>query len=371
MTNYNLCILQPNDNIYSETFIKAHIDRLPANIFELYGGWFANHERSTRKRHIDFWRIKLDNQLSRTLRRKIYFFEGVTFRKYLRKRNIHVVLAEYGQTGVAVWNACKKEKIPLIVHFHGFDAYRDDVLKEYRKEYKKLFKYAHTIVVVSNDMRKQLLDIGAPEKKIKLNPYGVDLKAFAGTHPDKNPPCFIAVGRFVEKKAPQKTIKAFSAVIQEVPDSRLVMIGEGPLFDECDKLVRALHLENSIDLTGALSHDEVRKWMSKSRAFVQHSLKPSNNDSEGTPNTILEASAMGLPIVATRHAGIKDAVIEGVTGYLVDEGDIDRMASYMLKLSDNPELATQLGKAGREKIARDYDQKKQINKLWEVIKNSC
>jgi glycosyltransferase involved in cell wall biosynthesis len=102
---------------------------------------------------------------------------------------------------------------------------------------------------------------------------------------------------------------------------------------------------------------------------VQHSVTANDGDSEGTPNAVLEAGASGLPVVSTRHAGIKEAVIEMKTGLLVDEGDIDGMAQHMIRLAKDSALAASLGKTAREWISAEYSMDKSIGKLWSIIES--
>jgi glycosyltransferase involved in cell wall biosynthesis len=109
--------------------------------------------------------------------------------------------------------------------------------------------------------------------------------------------------------------------------------------------------------------------MQSAAVFVQHSVVAPDNDHEGTPVAILEAGASGLPVVATRHAGIPDVVKEGETGYLVDEGDTDAMARYMIQLAKNPDLARRLGAAAREHIAAEYNEQRSNANLWHIIKS--
>src|SRR3546814_21143924 len=101
------------------------------------------------------------------------------------------------------------------------------------------------------------------------------------------------------------------------------MAGIGPLWQQTKELAARLNLEKAIDFAGVLTHEQVYERMKHTRAFVQHSVTAAAGDSEGTPNSILEASAAGLPVVSTRHAGIKEAVRHEETGFLVEEHDVD------------------------------------------------
>ena len=126
---------------------------------------------------------------------------------------------------------------------------------------------------------------------------------------------------------------------------------------------------NNIILKGVLSPERIAEELRHARCFVQHSIRSLDGDSEGSPNSILEAAASGLPVVSTLHAGIRESVIHGKTGFLVEEGDIDGMAAYMKTIANNPELAGTMGRKGREHILKNYNLEEQIEKLKSLILN--
>jgi colanic acid/amylovoran biosynthesis glycosyltransferase len=255
-----------------------------------------------------------------------------------------VVLAEYGPIGVQVSRPCRRARVPFVVHFHGYDAARRDVLAKYAASYRTMFTEAAAIIAVSRAMEHTLRSLGCPPDKIVYNPCGTDCEAFGNANPGSNPPTFVAVGRFVEKKSPDLSLRAFVQVVRERPAARLRMIGDGPLREMCQGLARELGCQEAVTLLGAQPHDVVIQEMRAARAFVQHSVVAADGDSEGTPVAILEAGAAGLPVVATRHAGIPDVVVEGETGLLVDEHDVTDMARHMLRLVDEPQVAETLGR---------------------------
>src|ERR1700755_310018 len=121
------------------------------------------------------------------------------------------------------------------------------------------------------------------------------------------------------------------------------MVGVGPLFDETKTLITQLGLNDSITLLGAQNQQQIKDLLKESRCFVQHSVTAADGDMEGTPVTILEAGSSGLAIVSTLHAGIKEAVVNGETGYLVPEHDIEGMAHYMKLIAADVNLAVTLG----------------------------
>ena len=141
----------------------------------------------------------------------------------------------------------------------------------------------------------------------------------------------MAAGRFVDKKAPHLTLLAFRKVLEHFPDAELVIVGDGPLLPVCRDLVRYYRMDANVTLPGVVTPGEVCEQFSHCAAFVQHSVTGRNGDMEGTPVAVLEAAAAGLPVIATRHAGIPDVVCHGQTGLLVDEHDVDGMATAMQK----------------------------------------
>ena len=116
---------------------------------------------------------------------------------------------------------------------------------------------------------------------------------------------------------------AFQKVLEQVPDARLRMVGEGKLLDPCRDLVDALQMNHAVSFLGSQPHRVVADEMKRARAFTQHSIEASNGDCEGAPLAILEAGASGLPVVSTHHAGIPEVVLHEDTGYIVEEKDIE------------------------------------------------
>ncbi|WP_448701698.1 glycosyltransferase [Mucilaginibacter sp. AW1-3] len=367
---YNLCIIKPNKGTVSETFITEHINRLAGNKKVIYGGSFPVYDHN----HKYLIRSKI-GLLSYIIQKRLFNRKNIGVRNralvnYLRREKIDAVFAEYGTVGAMVTQACKTAGVPLVVNFHGADIYQEDSYSTYHDYYKTMFSYASAIVAVSTDMIEKLGEAGAQREKLYWNPCGVDTGKFTPVDVASSKPYFLSVGRFVEKKSPVSVVKAFELITRSVPDARLWMVGTGPLFGETKLLIEALDLSDKITLTGPLPPDKIIELFQRTRCFVQHSVTAPDGDQEGTPVTILEAGASGIPIVSTQHAGIKQAVIDKKTGYLVPEHDIEGMAAYMVKIAKDAQLAAQLGKAGREHMINIYTIEKRIAVLDEIIQNS-
>jgi colanic acid/amylovoran biosynthesis glycosyltransferase len=362
----SLCVATPYEPSLSETFIRGHVERLPARATLIYGWPLAVGGRPAlstlgRARH------KL---------RRMLFKEGIepeltnAYATAFRRARADAVLAEYGPVGVLVKDACLRTGVPLVVHFHGYDASVREVLEEHRESYPEMFRAACAVVAVSRAMQQKLISLGASAEKVHYNPCGVDCDELRGAEPEAAPPVFVAVGRFVEKKAPHLTLRAFAEVRRARPSARLRMLGDGPLLESSRALASELGVAEAVEFLGAQPHERVREEMRAARCFVQHSVEAPNGDCEGTPVGVLEAGASGLPLVSTRHAGIPDVVEEGATGFLVNEGDVGGMAERMARLADDPALAGHMGRAARRHIAENFSTEQSDRRLWGVIE-SC
>ncbi len=362
-----IAIASPNRNIWSETFIAAHLKRLKGVELVLTDGFLPNRLGDGTPILVSTpgfrWRNRFEQQV---LRLNVPEMQRRRISTLLRSKKIQVLLAEYGQTGEEILASCQGAGVPLVVHFHGYDAHMAEQQEKYNN-YERIFEGASALVVVSRSMEEELLRLGAPRAKVHYNCYGIDVLQFTAGSPRTAPPHFLSIGRFVEKKAPMLTLLAFHRLHEQRPDARLTMVGSGVLWEATRLMVKGLGLEGSVDLCGVKSPQEVSDLLHQSRAFVQHSVVPESGDSEGTPLAVLEAMASGIPVVATRHAGIADAVQHEQQGLLCEELDVDGMFTNMLRLCDDAELAGRMGADGRRRVEDMYRVEDSIAKLSAIL----
>jgi len=215
-------------------------------------------------------------------------------------------------------------------------------------------------------MRTDLINLGCPEHKIILTYCGPD-NAFFKAKPQFNSQQFVAIGRFVNKKAPYITIAAFKNVIDKFPGCRLIMIGDGPLLEACKNLTSIWSIDKSVDFIGIKTPLEIFEIFEDSLAFVQHSVITEDGDSEGTPVAILDAQAAGLPIISTFHAGISDVIVHNETGLLSEELDVNGMTSNMMKILQEEGLAKKMGTSGRKRVEEYFSLEKHLGILEETL----
>lgn len=370
-----LCIIGVDDHKVLKDFVRAHVEYLEGEKVCVGHGYpDYSHEGKTIRVYYGTRRIrkKLESLLPQFLYRR---WVGVHERgeariqdalgDFFRRHEVDVILAEFGPTGAKVWQHAEALGIPLIVHFHGHDAHRSETVQPLREIYQGMFRTAFRIVSVSRFMTDTLIALGADPAKIITNPYG-PRDSFFEIVPDYRP-TLLALGRFTDIKANYLTLMAFRQVAEQMPQARLVMAGDGELLECCRTLAQVWGIADRVDFPGAVAHAENRTLFAQACGFVQHSVIPSYGDAEGTPVVILEAQAAGLPVIATRHAGIADAVVDGKTGYLVEERDVVGMAERMLDLVGNPALCRSLGDQARQHIRDHYSMARHIGCLQRAI----
>jgi colanic acid/amylovoran biosynthesis glycosyltransferase len=358
-----LVLVTPRIDAYSETFIRAQIDALQPELV-LHGGFLPHLCRPWPFSGSTDRTITLGSNDHPTEIPRQHLQQEIV--SLLRQHGVHHILAQYGPTGAEILAACRQADASLVVHFHGYDASHRPALEKYADQYREMFAYATRIIAVSRAMVTQLENLGCPTYKILYNPYGVRQEFFQ-VHPARDASAFVSVGRFVEKKGPAYTIRAFKIVSEQYPNARLFMAGEGPLLDVCRGLVASLGLEGRVFFPGIIRHDMMPLFMQKALAYVQHSLVAGEGDSEGTPVSILEASAASLPVVSTRHAGISDVVQEGENGLLVAEQDVEAMARAMIQVWEDRVMAARMGLAGREIVRSRFSMDGYIKGLLDVL----
>jgi glycosyltransferase involved in cell wall biosynthesis len=170
----------------------------------------------------------------------------------------------------------------------------------------------------------------------------------------------------VEKKSPLHLIRAFKEARDRIVNPgilELVIAGGGPLRSDAEEEADRFGISDAVSFEGQVSHQVVPRLMGSSDIYAMHCMTASNGDQEGMGVTFAEASAMGLPIVATRHNGIPEVVIDGKTGYLVPEGDVARMGEKIAELANDKDLRRRLGKNGQRHVEENFDLKKQTEKV--------
>ena len=267
--------------------------------------------------------------------------------------------------------------VPIVVHGeHGRDMTDPDGSRIIRRRTRRLLGwFVDQFVAVSRDLGSWLVkSVGIPEGKVVVVSNGVDVQRFSlgnrGNHLHQQEAVLTigTVGRFDPVKDQELLIKAFGELAHDGQPVRLLLVGYGPCQHNLEVLVARLQLKSRVHFAGQQS--DIPTWLSRMDVFVLPSLR------EGLSNTILEAMASGLPVIATRVGGNPELVIDGATGFLIPTGDVSALRRALATYVGDPALLLKHGLAGREVVERkfnldrmvsDYDQL--YTKLFETKTN--
>ena len=373
---------------YSETFIPAQVEN-----FSSYQGFYVGSSRFTtaklmlpQNRTIILGELAFPPGFWKTAY-KLTGFIHPHWIKRLQELSPQLLHAHFGLDGVLAMPLAKKLKVPLIVTFHGYYAtteiklsqsskslnsqiwnfvkHRGQFFRElYFRNRDRLFQEADCFIAVSEFIRSQLIEKGCPSEKIKVNYIGIDIDKFTPNSEVKREPIVLFVGRLIEKKGCEYLIRAIAQVQKTIPNIELVVIGDGPLRSSLESLAESML--SSYRFLGVKPQETVKLWMNKAFLWVAPSVTTALGESEGLPIVILEAQAMGLPVVSSFHAGIPEAIIHSETGFLTPERDGETMAKYILNLFENVELRERFSTAGRRRIETEFNLRLNSAKLEEI-----
>ena len=215
---------------------------------------------------------------------------------------------------------------PLVATFHGYD-FSVVPRQEGTKVYERLFSVADTVTVNSDYTGQQVIALGcAPDRIHKLH-VGVDVGDFHYQERPRSPAepvRLLTVARMVEKKGIEYALQAVARLRQTYPKLQYDIIGDGPLQPALTRLAGQLGLEQVVVFHGAKDSRFVRERITEAHFFLLPSVTAADGDQEGTPVSLMEAQAAGLPVLSTTHSGIPEVVLDGASGFLVSERDVGK-----------------------------------------------
>ena len=354
--SYPLAVFGTGIGDVAETFIRRHmVDLLP-------GGTVVMVETGNKPNGV-YWSVPgpvlaLDDVQSDYLG---------TVTRFLVEHGVRTFLGEYLDVSLPWLSLTQKLGIRFFGHAHGYDVSERLRDPKTRADYMK-FRSADGIITVSQLSRSMLIDLGLAAEKIHVVPCGVEVPANAPRRPQRELIRCLVVSRMVAVKGPIFVLDAFRRATEVNPDLRLDFIGSGPLLPAARQYCQVSGLEDRAVLHGAQPHGVVRQMMAGADIFLQHSLlEPDTGAVEGLPVAILEAMACGLPVVATLHGGIPEAVADDATGYLVREGDTQGMADRIVALARSEELRRRLGEGGWLAARERFSWESERTALFDVL----
>ncbi len=296
----------------------------------------------------------------------VYRGEYRVLERALQKRKADMMHVYFGHTGVHLLPFIKRWDRPVVVSFHGMDVQPREDQPGYVDRLRDLLRTLPMVMARSESLKQRLIELGCDESKIRLNRTGIPMEGFPVIErpaPQDGQWRLIQACRMVEKKGLDDTLNVFAELLKSYPNARLTLAGDGPLMEETQKLAEELGLTGQVDFPGFLSSEELRDLYHQSHIFIHPSRITADQNQEGIPNAMLEAMATALPVVATLHGGIPEAVKQGETGLLVEERDREGLLEQVKCLLEDNDYRQRMGRAAGESMRADFEQSAQVARL--------
>jgi len=279
-----------------------------------------------------------------------------------------LIHAQFATDGLVVLPLARALGVPLVTSLRGYDVTRSDAALmqsgrlfwvRYAQRRRRLMRGGDLFLAVSDALRERAIARGYPAARTRTHHNGVDLDRFRPGGAPAEPGLILHVARLVEKKGTRLLIEAMAGL----DGATLAILGKGPLGPELEAQVRAAGLGDRIRFLGVLPADAVAQWMRRASVLAAPSLTAADGDAEGLPNAVVEAAASGLPVVATAHSGIPEAVDDGSTGFLVPEGDAAALRDRLADLLGSESRRREMGEAARLLAERKFDRARLTERL--------
>lgn len=314
---------------------------------------------------VDTVAVRAENWLEpREVRRLAAFF---------RRWRPDIVNAHLFRSAAVAAPLARAMRVPRVVEtYHGREGWRQGRRSGTFIFDRAVARFCDCVIAVSEAAARFLIEgKGYPAAKVVVVPNGRDLSAFApGGHRDavrkelgidRVAPLVGVVGRLETQKGHRYLFDAWPAVVREDPDARLLVIGDGSLRADLERQVRSLRIADSVVFLGFRS--DVPRLLDAVDGVALSSLY------EGMPLTVIEASAMACPVVATAVDGTPEVIEEGITGWLVPPADPPALGRALVRMLGDPEHARAVGRAGRERVLRKFDLATQVDATARVYRH--
>lgn len=280
-----------------------------------------------------------------------------------------LVHAHFGPDAALVMPLARRLGVPLVATFHGYDATMADraarrsffLHRRYLEQRPALQRDGRLFLAVSQFVRDRLLAQGYPADRTVVHYAGISLERFRPDRAVLREALVLFVGRLAPEKGCLDLIGAMRRVQDDVPETELVVLGDGPLGPSLERLARGSGVR--CRFLGAVSQEDVIHWMTRAQVLCAPSVTLPTDEAEGFGLVCAEAQAMALPVVATRVGGIPEVVADGESGLLVRERDQAALAERIMRVLRDRALRDRMGEAGRRRVERCFNGWTQARRL--------
>jgi colanic acid/amylovoran biosynthesis glycosyltransferase len=290
------------------------------------------------------------------------------------KYEYDIILCHFGPIGdLAVkLREISAIKGKVVTVFHGSDITRL-IIENGKDYYNDLFEKGDLFLPISENFANKLKQLGCPKEKIIVHRMAINVDKFIYRLPlytDDKPLKIISVARLVEKKGIEFSVEAVIAALEENVNIEYKIIGDGPLKDKIFKLIEIHGFKDKIRLLGWKNQEEIVDILNnEADLFLVPSVTAVNGDQEGLPVVIMEALAIGLPVIATNHSGIPEIIENNVTGYIVPERDVKALKDMITKVQNDYSFVRAMTLNGRNLVEKEYNIKLQNERLKNIFED--
>jgi colanic acid/amylovoran biosynthesis glycosyltransferase len=320
------------------------------------------------------------NRIYYFLFRKITMIQKMRILKFIAANHADLLHFHFGNDAGIFLPVIYKSGVPSVVSFYGDDC------TGFPKKYfglglywlkLRVFSKATRLFAMSPDMKKKLIFLGCPEKKITVHYFGADTTRFQGyaRSYSSSHECIhlLMIANLVEKKGHLFLFKVLKILFEKgITGFNLRVVGSGMMEGQLKTFVQENRLTDHIRFIPHIDYlsEEFAKLYYDSDIFILPSVTGSRGEKEGIPGVLVEAMATGLPVISTRHAGIPSIIENGKTGLLVDEWDIPELLHALESLISDPSKREELGKAGQNFAVHELNnanKEKELEVLYSLI----
>ncbi len=360
----NILVYRDKLFLKSESFIpRAYLS------FERLNPVYTGHVKGPLPEHADvinIEKLKSWNRLSAAIAKQAGIAPAGLIRESLAS-DPKLIHAHFGKSGLYALPLARALGIPLVVTYHGGDAtkhqhYAAKPWRVYNRRYKQLFKEADTLLAVSEFIKNKLIERGAPAEKIRVHYNGIDADKFKSGEKQKD---ILFAGRMVEKKGLDTFIEALCRASDELKGWRVRFLGDGPLRQMAEKALSTSGVEAVFE--GWIDADRIPSYLSTASIVAVPSRTARTGDSEGLPMITLEGMMSGCALIGSTHAGIPEAVLDGKTGLIFQEGNSEELAVKLSRLCNDQSLRETLCQNGKARVLENFQLQIQSKKLEQMF----
>ncbi|MCS3855301.1 colanic acid/amylovoran biosynthesis glycosyltransferase [Salinibacter ruber] len=276
--------------------------------------------------------------------------------------------AHFGPKGCRVLPIAGSLGIPIVTTFYGYDVSKlPSKSDEWLEKYEKLFNKGNMFLAEGPFLAEQLIDIGCPPEKIKVQRLGIELDRYPyipRKRSEGEPLRVLMAGRFDRKKGFVDGLKAFAEFVRKGGEGEVTIVGGSDGSEQSNKVRKKLyHIAKSYDIKditnfkGFIPLDELKSEYYNHHMLLSpsHTVKETGENEGGAPVILLEAQATGLPVVATKHCDIPFVVDDESTGFLAKERQVNELVESLFSLYENEKLRHEMGVNASKKMAKQHD----------------